>query len=158
MPIIKDGAIIDDSWTELDEEADVPSAADIIVPLSVLLEKADRLSNHTGKLGLRIENNVDIEDHKELIAKADLIMLELPAFTDGRAYSQARMLREELGFDKELRVKGDVLADQAAYLLRCGFDSFDFEGEFDAEVWQKSTNIMTTGYQRSYDNRLAYRS
>ena len=158
MPIIKDGAIIDDSWTELDEEADVPSAADIIVPLSVLLEKADRLSNHTGKLGLRIENDVDVEDHKELIAKADLIMLELPAFTDGRAYSQARMLREELGFDKELRVKGDVLADQAAYLLRCGFDSFDFEGEFDAEVWQKSTNIMTTGYQRSYDKRLAYRS
>ena len=158
MPIIKDGAIIDDSWTELDEEADVPSAADIIVPLVVLLEKADRLSNHTGKLGLRIENDVDVEDHKELIAKADLIMLELPAFTDGRAYSQARMLREELGFDKELRVKGDVLADQAAYLLRCGFDSFDFEGEFDAEVWQKSTNIMTTGYQRSYDDRLSYRS
>lgn len=158
MPIIKDGAIVTDSWTELDEEADVPSAADIIVPLSVLLEKAERLSNHTGKLGLRIENNVDVEDYKEQIAKADLIVLELPAFTDGRAYSQARMLREELGFDKELRVKGDILADQAAYLLRCGFDSFDFEGEFDAEVWHKSTSIMSTGYQRGYDDRLAYRS
>ena len=158
MPIIKDGAIVTDSWTELDEEADVPSGADIIVPLAVLLEKADRLSNHTGKLGLRISNDVDVEEHKDLISKADLIMLELPVYTDGRAYSQARVLREELGFDKELRVKGDVLADQAAYLLRCGFDSFDCDGEFDAEVWEKTTSVITTSYQRSYDDRLSYRS
>ena len=67
-------------------------------------------------------------------------------------------LFEELGFDKELRVKGDVLADQAAYLLRCGFDSFDCDGEFDAEVWERTTTIMTTAYQRSYDDRLTYKS
>ena len=157
MPIIKDGAIIEDSWTVLDEESDAPSSADIIIPLNIMLEKADRLSNHSGRIGLLIPNDVAIEDHADLIAKADLVVLELPAFTDGRAYSQARALREDLGFEKELRVKGDVLVDQAAYLLRCGFDSFDFDGEFDAASWEKSTNIMTTGYQRTYRDKLSYR-
>ncbi len=157
MPIIKDGAIIVDSWTMLDEEADVPSSADIIIPLNVMLEKADRLSNHSGRIGLLIGNDVAVEDHADLIAKADIVVLELPAFTDGRAYSQARGLREDLGFEKELRVKGDVLVDQAAYLLRCGFDSFDFDGEFDAETWKKSSGIMTTGYQRTYKDELETR-
>ncbi len=157
MPIIKDGAVIEDSWTVLDEEGDVPSSADIIIPLNIMLEKADRLSNHSGRIGLLIPNDVAVEDYAELIGKADMVVLELPAFTDGRAYSQARGLREDLGFDKELRVKGDVLVDQAAYLLRCGFDSFDFEGEFDEAAWEKSTSIMTTGYQRTYRDKLSYR-
>ncbi len=157
MPIIKDGALIEDSWTLLDEEADVPSSADIIIPLNVMLEKAERLSNHSGRIGLLISNDVAVEDHADLIAKADIVVLELPAFTDGRAYSQARGLREDLGFEKELRVKGDVLVDQAAYLLRCGFDSFDFDGEFDAEAWEKSSKIMTTGYQRTYKDELETR-
>jgi uncharacterized protein (DUF934 family) len=157
MPIIKDGALIEDSWTLLDEEADVPSSADIIIPLNVMLEKAERLSNHSGRIGLLIGNDVAVEDHADLIAKADIVVLELPAFTDGRAYSQARDLREDLGFEKELRVKGDVLVDQAAYLLRCGFDSFDVDGEFDAEAWEKSTSIITTGYQRTYKDKLETR-
>lgn len=158
MPIIKDGAVVSDSWIELDEEADVPSSADIIIPLEVALEKAERLSNHSGKIGIAIPNDIAIEDHKDLIATADLVVLTLPAFTDGRAYSQARILREDLGFENELRVKGDVLVDQAAYLLRCGFDSFDFEGDFDAESWEKSVNIMTTGYQRTYTDKLQFRT
>lgn len=157
MPIIKDGALIEDNWTLLDEEADVPSSADIIIPLNVMLEKAERLSNHSGRIALLISNDIAVEDHADLVAKADMVVLELPAFTDGRAYSQARVIREELGFDKELRVKGDVLVDQAAYLQRCGFDSFDFDGEFDAETWKKSSEIMTTGYQRTYKDELETR-
>ena len=53
-----------------------------------------------------------------------LIILDFPKFTDGRAYTQARLLRERLGYTGELRASGAVFIDQLPFLLRCGFDSF----------------------------------
>lgn len=158
MPIIKNGAVVEnDPWVLALEDSDVPADGDVIIPLALAVEKSDRLSNHNGRIGLFIPNDVDVEAHAALINEADIVVLELPAFTDGRAYSQARLLREEVGFDKELRVKGDVLVDQAAYLTRCGFDSFDFDGDFDADVWQRCLAMMTTGYQRNYRDELQHR-
>lgn len=156
MPIInKDGSPLEDQWVLIDEPGDVPTDGDVIVPLEVALEKSDRLSNHNGRIGLLIANDVDVEDHAELIKRADLVVLLLPSFSDGRAYSQARLCREHLHYDKELRLKGDVLADQAAYLNRCGFDSFDIDGPFDAEIWQHTLGLISSSYQRGYDDKLA---
>ena len=157
MPIIKDDVPIDDVWVELEEDGDVPSSGDVIVPLEILLEKSERLSNHTGCIGVLVPNDVDLEAHADLVEKVDLVVLQLPSFADGRAYSQARILRETLGYKGELRVKGDVLPDQAAYLKRCGFDSFDFEGVFDKDVWERSVSAMSTGYQRNYRDELEHR-
>ena len=50
------------------------------------------------------------------------IDLNFPKFTDGRAFSQARLLRTRLGFQGELRATGDVLIDQLVQMQRCGFD------------------------------------
>jgi len=159
MPIIKDGKLVsDDPWVLLDEEQDVPSGGDIIIPLKLAQEKSERLSNHHGRLGLFVPNDVDVEEFAELFDKAELIVLHLPVFTDGRAYSQARILREVLGYKNELRVKGDALPDQAAYLKRCGFDSFDIEGDFNADIWQRTSSHMSKSYQRNYRGQLAHRS
>ena len=159
MPIINlTGAVIADPWVLLEEESDVPSGGDVVVPLEVALLKADRLSNHSGRIGLSIPNDAAVEDHAGLIEKADLIVLSLPSYTDGRAYSQARILREVLGFEKELRVKGDVLVDQAAFLARCGFDSFESDAPIDETTWQSAMGQMSTSYQRNYRDELAVRS
>ena len=48
--------------------------------------------------------------------------LHFPKFTDGRAYSQAFLLRRRLGFKGEIRATGDVLIDQLVQLQRSGFD------------------------------------
>jgi uncharacterized protein (DUF934 family) len=53
-----------------------------------------------------------------------LVEITIPRFTDGRAYSIARQLRERYGYVGELRATGDVLVDQLALLARVGFDSF----------------------------------
>ncbi len=53
-----------------------------------------------------------------------LVEITIPRFTDGRAYSIARQLRERYGYLGELRATGDVLVDQLALLARVGFDSF----------------------------------
>jgi uncharacterized protein (DUF934 family) len=50
------------------------------------------------------------------------IDLNFPKFTDGRAYSQAFLLRRRLGFKGEIRATGDVLVDQVVQMARTGFD------------------------------------
>ena len=64
---------------------------------------------------------------RELLAACDLrgltdIDLHFPKFTDGRAYSQAFLLRRRRGFSGEIRATGDVLVDQLAQMERSGFD------------------------------------
>ena len=68
----------------------------------------------------------------------DLIALDFPAFTDGRAYSQARQLRTKLGYTGELRATGNVLADQAGFLIQVGFDTFEVVSDQSLDVWNKS--------------------
>jgi len=50
------------------------------------------------------------------------IDLNFPKFSDGRAFSQAFLLRRRLGFKGEIRATGDVLVDQLAQMERSGFD------------------------------------
>ena len=51
------------------------------------------------------------------------ITLHFPKFSDGRAFSQALMLRRRCGFKGDIRATGDVLIDQLSQMQRCGFSS-----------------------------------
>ena len=57
------------------------------------------------------------------LAGIDRIELQFPKFTDGRAFSQAFLLRRRLGFAGDIRATGDVLADQLQQMQRSGFSS-----------------------------------
>ena len=59
------------------------------------------------------------------------IDLHFPKFTDGRAYSQAFLLRRRLGFVGEIRATGDVLIDQLVQMQRSGFDSAELRADQD---------------------------
>ena len=65
-----------------------------------------------------------------------------PKFQDGRAYSQARILRERLGFRGELRATGQVLRDQFVFMLRAGFDSFEVKKDADAKVVRRGVEAL----------------
>ena len=73
------------------------------------------------KDALQIPNDADPRD--VALAGVDCIELHFPKFTDGRAYSQAYLLRRRLGFTGELRATGDVLVDQLQHMQRSGFSS-----------------------------------
>ncbi len=83
-----------------------------------------------------------------------LIALEFPRFNDGRAYSQARLLRSRLGYKGELRATGNVLRDQLLFMRRAGFDSFEVDGARAlAEDWAKAFGEFDVFYQPSADSR-----
>jgi uncharacterized protein (DUF934 family) len=72
---------------------------------------------------LKIANDAAVESQREEIAQASVIELHFPAFTDGRAFSQAMQLRKRLNFKGDIRATGDVLVDQLVQMQRSGFSS-----------------------------------
>jgi uncharacterized protein (DUF934 family) len=77
------------------------------------------------------------------------IDLQFPKFTDGRAYSQAFLLRRRLGFAGELRATGDVLIDQLVQMQRTGFDVAVLKAGVDASAAQRQFEGFAGFYQGS---------
>ncbi|GGC10768.1 hypothetical protein GCM10011494_31910 [Novosphingobium endophyticum] len=80
-------------------------------------------AEQTNATAVRIEPGDDARDLIPYLDRLRLIEVNFPAWTDGRGYSSARVLREA-GFDGELRAVGDVVIDMLSHLKRCGFDAF----------------------------------
>jgi uncharacterized protein (DUF934 family) len=76
-----------------------------------------------------------------------LIAVDFPAFADGRGYSIARLLRERLGFEGELRAVGDVLRDQLSYMAQVGFDAFAVRADRDAAQALDGLDDFSEQYQ-----------
>jgi uncharacterized protein (DUF934 family) len=86
-----------------------------------LIAQEDHLAGPTGHNVLQLSNDADPREHS--LGGVDRVDLNFPKFTDGRAYSQAVMLRRRLSFTGEIRATGDVLIDQLVQMARSGFDS-----------------------------------
>jgi uncharacterized protein (DUF934 family) len=85
-----------------------------------LIAANDHAACATGQNVVDLPNDADPQALE--LAGVDQINLNFPKFTDGRAFSQAFLLRRRLGFKGEIRATGDVLADQLAQMQRSGFD------------------------------------
>jgi uncharacterized protein (DUF934 family) len=102
---------------------------------------------------LSIANTDDVLQLGERLKGVRLIALRFPKFTDGRAYSQARLLRERLGYGGELRATGAVFLDQLPFLLRCGFDSFESDQKGFGPALAKARTLFSVVYQPTGDGR-----
>lgn len=75
------------------------------------------------------------------------IDLHFPSFTDGRAHSQAFLLRRRLGYRGEIRATGDVLVDQLPLLSRNGFDAAVLRADQDLAVAERQLARFKSHYQ-----------
>jgi uncharacterized protein (DUF934 family) len=82
-----------------------------------------------------------------------VVALEFPVFTDGRAFTSARLLRERYGYTGEVRAVGNVLRDQVLFMLRCGFDAFEMKSDDAAENWRAAIAEIDVFYQAAADRR-----
>ncbi len=101
-----------------------------------------------------LANTDPVEDLAPHVGRLRLIVLEFPRFSDGRAYSQARLLRGRLGYRGELRATGGVLQDQIAFMLRCGFDSFESEQKGFGEALARARTLFSVVYQPAEDDQV----
>jgi len=102
---------------------------------------------------LVLANTEDVLQLGERLNDVRLIVLNFPKFTDGRAYSQARLLRERLGYRGELRATGAVFLDQLPFMLRCGFDSFESDQKGFGEALARARTLFSVVYQPVGDGR-----
>jgi uncharacterized protein (DUF934 family) len=72
---------------------------------------------------LLLGNDADVLAHADAVRGASRVWLTFPRWTDGRAYSQAVVLRGRLRFRGQLCATGEVLVDMLPLLRRCGFDA-----------------------------------
>lgn len=85
-----------------------------------IIASTDHSAGAQGQNVLELANDAD--PLVQNLAGVTRIDLHFPKFTDGRAFSQARLLRQRLKFTGEIRATGDVLVDQLVQMARCGFD------------------------------------
>ncbi|MGB8339592.1 MAG: DUF934 domain-containing protein [Burkholderiales bacterium] len=157
MPrLIKDRAIIDDTWQLLRPASDgalpeLPAQGDLIVPLALWQAQREALLTHKSKFGVWLAPNDEPENIATDLDKLTVIAVDFPQFTDGRGYSIARLLRERYKFAGELRAIGDVLCDQLFYMQRCGFNAFAVREDKNIQDALKALDDFSETYQVSVE-------
>jgi len=151
MPsVIKNREIVEDPWFSAADEGDLP-AGPVIVSLSRWRQERDTLRKRQQPVGVRLPNTEDVAELAPDLAHLALIALEFPKFADGRAYSQARLLRERYGYQGEIRAVGDVLRDQLFFMARSGFDAFVLRPDRDLQDALQAFQEFTETYQPAAD-------
>ncbi len=89
----------------------------------------------------------DVNPLESNLAGVTSIVLNFPKFTDGRAFTQAVMLRKRAGFTGEIRATGDVLVDQLQQMARSGFDVAELRADQDLAAGQRQLDRYSEFYQ-----------
>ena len=113
--------------------------------MKIISSQEHQTASQTGVLVLAN----DVDPRTLDLSGVTRIDLQFPAFTDGRAYSQAFLLRRRLGFAGELRATGDVLIDQLVQMQRTGFDVAVLKDGIDASTAQRQLDRYAGFYQGS---------
>ena len=121
------GFVENDPWIVKTDEAEALEGERVLLSLDELVALAES-TNDVG-MGVRLGPADDVMALEPYLYRLEIVALTFGAFSDGRGYSQASLLRDRLGYRNELRATGDVLIDQIPLMLRTGIDSFAVANE-----------------------------
>ena len=149
--LIKMGQPEQDEWALSRHAEGLPGRRPVIVPLALWRE-------HAEASGLAPWLPSDTELTPALaaeLARAPLVAIDFPAFTDGRGYTLARLLRQRHAYDGEIRAIGDVLVDQLFYMTRCGFDALALREDQHLDDALRALGAFSVSYQPAVDQQEA---
>ena len=157
MPLIKDNTLASDPWYHASD--DTPLLPDVPATVSLARWQAERedILRSGMDIGVRLDSSDNADGIKQDIEHFGVVVLNFPAFTDGRAYSQARLIRDRFGFEGEIRATGDVLYDQLQMMQRSGFDAFDVKKQADVDGFITALNEISIFYQGANGRGLSLR-
>ncbi len=96
---------------------------------------------------LALDNTADVLVRADEVRRHATVLLHFPKWTDGRAYSQAVLLRGRLRYPGEIVATGDVMADMLPLLRRCGFTGVQLRADQKLESAQRALGFFDTHYQ-----------
>lgn len=142
MPLLENGRVIADRWVRVADDAPLPDAPAIVAPARL----ADTLGRNA-PLGVALPPDASPDSIAPHLGRLSLVVLTLPKFRDGRAFTQARALREYHGFTGEIRLAGHVIPDQYAAALRCGVSTIEVAEGTDPAIWEQARTVIDIAYQ-----------
>ena len=141
-----------DPWTTTPPGQPVEARADLLLGWEQWRDLRERWPDDL-RAGVVFPNDVDIRELLPSLPHLALIALPFPKWTDGRAYSQARLLRTRHRYRGQLRAIGDVIADMAAQLQRTGFDSAVLRAGESIAVARRMLTFFAEFYQADVNER-----
>ncbi|WP_375786804.1 DUF934 domain-containing protein [Bradyrhizobium sp. Pha-3] len=154
MPLVKQGRLTTDLFVHVADGAELPGDGAVLVSAERFLADPEALLRRPGKLGVIWPNNRNLDELVSHLDRLASVALVFPTFRDGRAYSQARLLRERYGYDGELRATGQILRDQFVFMTRAGFDAFEVKKDADADAFAQTMKRYSVFYQPTGDGRV----
>jgi uncharacterized protein (DUF934 family) len=154
MPLVKNGKVAADTFVHVADDTEIPVDGAALIPAARFLKDPEALIARNSPTGVIWPNNRDLDELVPYLDRLAVVALIFPSFRDGRAYSQARLLRERHHYKGELRATGQVLRDQFVFMLRAGFDAFEVIKQADAEAFLATAKRYTVFYQPTGDGRI----
>jgi uncharacterized protein (DUF934 family) len=154
--LVKHGRMASDVFASVADGEPLPDRPAIVSLKRFLAERGSLLARGHA-LGVRLETGGSPEQLRGQLEKLALVVLHVPAFRDGRAFSWARMLRTRLGYRGEIRLTGHFLLDQTAFYTRVGVDAFDIAKDVPLDGIEAALNEISDVYQPSVDGRATIR-
>lgn len=116
--------LTDDVFVPVETVEEIAEHEAVIVPLKLWPEiSAGRLRTCNIRIGVQVEAGQVLDSLINDLRHVDVLVLDFPAFNDGRSFSKAARLRSHYGFTGEIRASGAVHIDQVSAMLRAGFDT-----------------------------------
>lgn len=123
--IYKDGEFVEESWISVDAETGTAVHGDALVPQTLFLAEAAAWLDRDGRTAVLVEAGDDVELLVPYLEALALVAVDFPSFADGRGFSAARILREQIAYKGDIRAVGKYILDQVPLARRCGVSSFD---------------------------------
>jgi len=166
--LIRQREIVVDEWREAGDGDVVPSAQtaqgnaaaaapSLIIPIARWRTEREQWHASALRLGVRVDPADRIETLEPDLGRLSLIAIEFTGPSEGRGYTQARVLRDRYRFTGELRAVGYVKRDQLLFMARCGFDAFELSEGVDAREALAAFDDFTVAYQPASERRSPLR-
>ena len=153
MALLQHGALQPNNWRFVGDDAAIPADGPVTVSLKRWQANGETLRGRNSAVGVRLKNDEQAMALGDDAHRLSLIEIEFPKFTDGRAFSQARILRDKLGYQGELRAIGTILRDQYLYMTRCGIDAVELPDDKPIDGYLAALKEFSAWYQPASDGR-----
>jgi uncharacterized protein (DUF934 family) len=165
--LLRDGRVVVDDWSYLAEAPGEPSTAAahagapaaahaLILSFAEWQDARPAWIARGGRLGVVLLPDHPVESLAPDLPYLALVGAEFSGPSEGRGYSQARLLRERWKFGGELRATGYVHRDQLFFMARCGFNSFELP-DTEIETAASALSTFSMAYQPSNDAGLPHK-
>jgi uncharacterized protein (DUF934 family) len=154
MSLFKNRKPVENEWRVLADDAPLPDSDKVVVSLKRWRAERAALAARNAPLGLVIAAGDKWDDVVADLSRFPLIVVTIPKYADGRAFSIARLLRERDGYKGEIRATGSYIIDQVPFMMRVGIDAFETSDPiliraFETGVWPEVPHYLQPAFDEA---------